>query len=187
LYAFLAQIATFVDADLEKLYAFGRLLLRRLPFEKEQLPLEIQQAIDLESYRLNKISSGNISLQRGQGQMDPENPLRSAKTNAADFEALSELIKELNQRFGTDFSDDDSLVIHQLEEQLAQNPILEQTMRVNTPENALLTFREVLENLLQDLINTQFKFYKQVNTNPAFAQALTQHLIDRYRNGLSAV
>ena len=31
LYAFLSQIITFTDADLEKLYVFGRLLLRKLP------------------------------------------------------------------------------------------------------------------------------------------------------------
>src|SRR6202035_2514290 len=51
LYAFLSQILTFVDTDLEKLYVFGRLLLRRLPATLEQLPIEIQQNIDIESYR----------------------------------------------------------------------------------------------------------------------------------------
>ncbi len=75
LYAFLSQIATFADPDLEKLYTFGRLLLRKLPIEKEKLPVEIQQAIDLESYRLDRTSSGKIALERGKGEMSPENPL----------------------------------------------------------------------------------------------------------------
>ena len=47
LYAFLSQIITFVDTDLEKLYVFGRLLLRKLPASLERLPLEIQQNIDI--------------------------------------------------------------------------------------------------------------------------------------------
>ena len=62
LYAFLSQIITFVDTDLEKLYAFGRLLLRKLPASLERLPLEIQQNIDIESYRIKQTSKGPISL-----------------------------------------------------------------------------------------------------------------------------
>lgn len=184
LYAFLSQIATFIDVDLEKLYAFARLLLRKLPIEKEKLPVEIQRAIDLESYRLDTTSSGKIIPARGQGEMQPENPLAEPAVRNEELEALSEIIKELNKRYGTDFSEDDRLVIHQLEQHLAANPILEQSVRVNTPENAMLTFREVLENLLQELIDTQFKFYKQVNGNPDFAQTLTQFLFERYRKSL---
>lgn len=184
LYAFLSQIATFVDPDLEKLYAFGRYLLRKLPIESEKLPLEIQQAIDLESFRIDKTNAGSIALKRGQGEISPENPLSPSKNTEADMEALSQIINELNQRFGTDFSSDDRLVIRQLEEHLAANPILEQTVRVNTPENAMMTFREVLNDLLQELIDTQFKFYKQVNRNPEFAQTLTKYLFDRYRSSL---
>jgi type I restriction enzyme R subunit len=184
LYAFLSQIATFADPDLEKLYAFGRYLLRKLPIKKEDLPIEIQQAIDLESYRLEKTSSGKITLNRGQGEMSPENPINEPARQVADIEALSAIINELNQRFGTDFTEDDRLVIRQLEEHLAKIPMLEQSVRVNTPENALLTFKEVLEDKLQELIDTQFKFYKQVNANPEFAQTLTKFLFERYRKSL---
>jgi len=160
--------------------------LRRLPIEKEKLPVEIQQSIDLESYRLDKTSSGKITLQRGQGEMKPEDPLTPNRINQPDIEALSEIIKELNERFGTDFTEEDRLVIRQLEEHLAKIPMLEQTVRVNTPENAMLTFKEVLENLLQELIDTQFKFYKQVNANPEFADTLTKFLFERYRKGLAS-
>ena len=48
----------------------------------------------------------------------------------------------------------------------------------------MLTFKEVLENLLQGMIDTQFKFYKQVNENPDFALTLTKFLFERYRKGL---
>lgn len=184
LYSFLAQIATFADPDLEKLYAFARYLLRKLPIESEKLPLEIQQAIDLESFRIEKTHSGDIRLNRGQGEISPEDPLSPFRKNEEDLEALSQIITDLNQRFGTDFAESDRLVIRELEEHLAVNPILEQAIRVNTPENAMLTFREVLNNLLQELIDTQFKFYKQVNGNPEFAQTLTQYLFDRYQKSI---
>ena len=63
-------------------------------------------------------------------------------------------------------------------------PMLAQSVRVNTPENAMLTFKEVLEAQLQERIGTHFKFYKQVNANPDFAQTLTKFLFERYRKGL---
>lgn len=185
LYAFISQIATFTDPGLEKLYAFGRYLLRRLPIEKEKLPVEIQQSIDLGSYQLNETGTGSIVLQRGKGEMKPENPLKSEVVISSDMETLSVIIKELNERFGTDFTEDDRLVIRELEEHLARIPMLEQTVRVNTPENAMLTFKEVLETLLQDLIDTQFKFYKQVNGNPEFAETLARFLFERYRKGMA--
>ena len=183
LYSFLSQIISFVDPDLEKLFVYARLLVRRLPVERERLPLEIQQAIDLESYRLEKTSEGAIKLVRGKGEIKPENPLTSGAF-PTDLEALSKIIQELNQRFGTDFNDDDRLVIRQIEDRLFQDERLEQTIRVNAPENAMLTFRQVLEDLLQEMIDTHFKFYKQVDANPEFAETLTKFLFERYRSSL---
>lgn len=52
LYAFLSQIIAFVDTELEKLYHFARHLLRKLPIERHRLPIEVQQNIDLQSYRV---------------------------------------------------------------------------------------------------------------------------------------
>jgi type I restriction enzyme R subunit len=100
------------------------------------------------------------------------------------MEALSRIIQELNQRFGTDFNDDDRLVIRQIEDRLFHDERLEQTIRVNAPENAMLTFRQVLEDLLQEMIDTHFKFYKQVDANPEFAETLTKFLFERYRSSL---
>ena len=71
LYAFLSQILTFTDADLEKLYVFGRLLLRKLPVKRDQLPVEIQQNIDIESYRLQQTHAGKIKLERGTQELQP--------------------------------------------------------------------------------------------------------------------
>lgn len=185
LYSFLSQVVTFVDPDLEKLFVYARLLLRRLPVERERLPLEIQQAIDLESYRLEKTSEGKIKLARGKGEIKPENPLTAGEF-ASDIEALSQIIQELNRRFGTEFSDDDKIkvALYHIEKQLASDPRVEASLRVNTPENAKLTFTNVLNDLLQEMIDTHFKFYKQVNDNPDFAKTLTDFLFERYRKTL---
>ena len=71
LYSFLAQVLTFLDADLEKLYVFARHLRRLLSVEREELPREIQQNIDMESYRIQQTGSGKVTLERKGATLDP--------------------------------------------------------------------------------------------------------------------
>ena len=64
LYSFLAQVLPFSDLGLEKLYAFARHLRRLLPHDEDELPREIQQNIDMESYRIQQTRSGKVKLDR---------------------------------------------------------------------------------------------------------------------------
>jgi type I restriction enzyme R subunit len=134
LYAFLAQIVTFADPDLEKLYAFARLLRRYLPVEPDHLPREIQQNIDMESYRVQRTWRGKIKLERGERELEPIGAEGARAVGPQPVEPLSQIIRELNQRFGTDFAEDDKVFIRQLEEMLVGDPALTASVRVNTPE-----------------------------------------------------
>ena len=180
LYAFLSQIITFVDTDLEKLYAFGRLLSRKLPVSLERLPIEIQQNIDVESYRIKQTSKGKITLPRGITEIEPIGPKEIYSLGHDEMEALSQIIQELNEHFGTDFTEEDKLCIREIEQRLAENTALEASVRVNPPENARLTFDHVVDDLLQDMIDGHFKFYKQVNDDPEFAKTFLDWLFERY-------
>ena len=71
LYAFLSQILTFTDPDLEKVYVFSRLLRRYLSPERDHLPREIQQNIDMENFRVQQTWKGKIKLERGNGEVEP--------------------------------------------------------------------------------------------------------------------
>jgi type I restriction enzyme R subunit len=102
----------------------------------------------------------------------------SVKSEA--LEPLSQIIQQLNQRFGTDFSDDDKVFIEQLETKLDNSDTLKASIRVNPPENAQLTFNNVVNDQMQEMVETNFKFYKQVNDDPDFAQALLNWLFQRY-------
>lgn len=181
LYAFLSQILPFSDASLEKLYVFARLLARKIKEGPGQLPREIQQQIDIESYRVQKTSSGKIALQQGQGKLEPMKSKTPHGVGVDDLEALSAIIKELNERFGTDFTDDDKVFIEQLEARLSDDAALKASVRVNPPENARLTFDHVVSDKLQDMIDTNFKFYKQVTDNQEFGRMFFDWLFERYQ------
>ena len=180
LYAFLSQIITFVDTDLEKLYVFGRLLLRKLPTSLARLPVEIQQNIDIESYRIKQTSKGKITLPRGTTELEPIGAKEIYTLGQDRIEPLSQIIQVLNENYGTDFSEDDKLCIREIEQRLSGNPALEASVRVNPPEHARLTFNHIVNDLLQDMIDGHFKFYKQVTDDPEFAKTFLDLLFARY-------
>lgn len=179
LYAFLSQVIPFTDPDLEKLYLHARFLSRYLPYSREELPREIQQNIDMESYRIRQQHNGKIALVRGDGQLDPQSS-KDYKQPLDELEVLSLIIQELNNRFGTDFTDEDKVFICQLEDRLAEDPALVASIRVNPPENARLTFDHVVSDRLQDMVETNFKFYKRVTDDRDFAKYFLDWLFHRF-------
>jgi type I restriction enzyme R subunit len=184
LYAFLGQILTFADPDLERLYVFTRLLRRYLGASPEPLPLEVQQQIDMESFRVQQRMQGTIPLARGPGEVEPMGSKDSRRAALEDLEPLSLIIRELNQRFGTDFSEEDRVFIRQLEDRLAEEPALAASVRANTPENARLTFDQIVTDRLQDMVDVNFKFYKRVTDDQQFSRFFLDWLFERFRRGV---
>jgi type I restriction enzyme, R subunit len=60
--------------------------------------------------------------------------------------------------------------IRQLEERIAHDPALAASIKVNPPEDARLTFNQVVNDKLQDMVDSNFKFYKQITDNANFAE-----------------
>ena len=180
LYAFLSQVLTFTDADLEKLYVFAKLLWRLLPVNREPLPVEVQRNIDLDAFRLKKTSSGTIKLEKGTKELDPMKAKDAGGTRPEDIEPLSQIIHELNERFGTDFTAEDQVFIRQLEQRIANDPALAASIKVNPPEDARLTFNHVVNDKIQDMVESNFKFYKQITDNADFAEDFMSWMFERY-------
>lgn len=180
LYAFLSQVITFADADLEKLYVFAKLLWRVLPVNRDPLPVEVQQNIDLDAFRLRKTGTTKIKLEKGTQELEPMTPKDEGGVRPEDIEPLSQIIKELNERFGTDFTEEDKVFIRQLEQRIANDPALEASIKVNPPEDARLTFNQVVNDKLQDMVDSNFKFYKQITDNQEFAEDFLSWMFERY-------
>ncbi|MEO8603512.1 MAG: RNA-binding domain-containing protein [bacterium] len=180
LYAFLSQILSFSDAELEKLYLFARALRRRLPVSQEDLPREVQENIDMESYRVGRTGQGAISLTRGPGVIDP---IRAAPAHVAppsQLEPLSQIIAALNERFGTNLSDDDRVAIQRVKEKLEQDVALDASARVNPRDKARLTFDHKLQDVFQQLVDSNFQLYKRITDDGDFNRLLGDFLFDDY-------
>jgi type I restriction enzyme R subunit len=182
-YAFLGQVLTFQDAELERLYQFCRYLLRVLPVPREEQPRELQHYVDLQSVRLVKTGIVRLEAEPGKGVLKPVQARTSFQPPEEQLEPLSEILKLLNERFGTDFKEEDKVFLQTLEKKLAEDPGLAASFAVNTRENARLTFEHKVRDTVQDMIDTNFKFYKQINDKPEFADFLNNLLFDRYAEG----
>jgi type I restriction enzyme, R subunit len=58
-------------------------------------------------------------------------------------------------------------------------------LKFTPPENAKLTFDDILDDLLQEMIDTHFKFYKQINGNPDLGQRFREIMFSRHRDRIT--
>jgi type I restriction enzyme R subunit len=180
LYSFLSQVLTFTDTDLEKLYQFARHLRRLLPVDPDRLPTEIQQNIDMESYRIQTTYRGTIVLDRKVGMLDPQTTKRNYWILPEEQEPLSRIIAELNERFGLNLGPEHRLTLSQMMDKLHNDPALSAAAQVNTRENVRLTFDQKVEQVIQEIVETNFELYKRITDDQAFGEALKNLLFDQY-------
>ncbi|MCR4402783.1 MAG: type I restriction endonuclease [Firmicutes bacterium] len=180
LYAFLAQVLTFADPDLEKLYVFARHLRRLLPADRDTLPWEVQQNIDMESYRIQQTSSGRITLDRRSGLLDPQSTKGRYGVAPEELEPLSRIIAELNERFGLNLGPEHHVTLGQVMAKLDADPALDASARVNTRENVRLTFDQKVDELVQEIVDSNFELYKRITDDKGFGEAVKNLLFDLY-------
>ena len=187
LYSFLAQVLTFLDADLEKLYIFARHLRRLLTVDREELPREIQQNIDMESYRIQQTSSGNVALERRGDRLEPVRTKEPGQITPEELEALSRIIADLNERFGIELGPEHRITLGRMMERLEGDAALEIAARVNTLENVRITFDDKVEQVIQEIVDQNFDLYKRITDDVAFGEVIKNYLFDQYlrnhRNG----
>ena len=180
LYAFLSQVLTFADVELEKLYVFARHLRRLLPAGDRELPREVQQNIDMESFRIQRTSRGRIALDRQARPLDPAGSKPRGGGFDEELEALSRIIEALNERFGLNLGPEHRVTLEQIRAALDGDAGLDASARVNTRENVRLTFDPKVEDKIQEIVETNFGLYKRITDDPDFGRALKNYLFDDY-------
>ena len=152
MYAFLSQVIPYQDSDLEKLYTYIRFLLLKLPRGASGTAYHLEDEVELEYYRLQKISEGSIDLKTGEAK-----PLKGASDvgtgqTGDDEIALSELIDILNEKFGTDFTEADQLYFDQIFVEAKEKDKLKQAVKVNSLDDFLELFKKLFEGIIIDRI-----------------------------------
>lgn len=162
LYGFVSQIITFTDTDLEKLYVFSKALNRKLPKRVITLPLEVLDAVDLESFRLQQTYSGEISLIPEDGTV-PGMGDGGIKATEDEKDFLSKIIQTLNETYGINLSDEDKVDIKVIKTKLEADENLRAALIAdNTREAKQNKFNQVLDHLLLEFVHTKLDLYKKL-------------------------
>ena len=147
LYAFLSQIIPYADEDFEMLHSYGKLLLPHLPLIREG-PVHLEDEVALNYYRLQRVASGPIAV----GEGEPEgvkSPTEVGTGKAKEDKApLSEIIKVLNERFGTAFTEEDRLFFQQIKEKAVSDERVINTALSNPLDKFQLGVKKLIESLM---------------------------------------
>lgn len=146
--ALVSQIIPYADADLEMLYSYGRFLLPHLPLDRDTSVVQVGDDVALQYYRMERIYSGGIDLKEGEVK-GVYSPTDVGTGKAKDEKVpLSEIISVLNERFGTEFSEEDRLFFRQIKERATKNEQIIQTALANPLDKFQLGIRKLIEDLL---------------------------------------
>ena len=176
LYAFLSQIIPYQDTDLERLYAFARSLLAKLPPPGDGRAFVLDDEVALRFYRLQQVYEGSIGL--GEGEPEPlKGPTDVGTARAKDEEVtLSSLIGRLNERFGTDFNEADQLFFDQIRASAEKDDNIAEAARANS----FADFAAYLDGILDELFIARMEgnegIFSRVMTDTEFRSVAHQHL-----------
>lgn len=135
LYGFLSQIITWQDPGLEKLYAYGRHLLAKLPRRPGDGMLELADEVELSHYRNEKTFAGSGALAASETEpVYGVGDVGTAKPKDDHTAPLSTIIETINERFGTHWTDEDKLLLDQISGDMAQSQSLAEQAKANPIE-----------------------------------------------------
>jgi type I restriction enzyme R subunit len=148
LYSFLSQIIPYGDPELEMLYSFGKLLLPHLRLSRDNTPINVSDDVELQYYRLERVHSGPIDLKLGEAE-GVKSPTEVGTGKAKEENApLSEIISVLNERFGTNFTEEDRLFFQQIKEKAVHDERIIQTALANPLDKFALGIRKLIDDLM---------------------------------------
>ncbi|MDP2007977.1 MAG: DEAD/DEAH box helicase family protein [Rubrivivax sp.] len=183
LYGFLAQVIPYQDSDLERLYTYLRHLITKLPRREGGGPVQVDDAVELQFYRLQLMGERHIDLAAGAAR-----PLKGPGDVGTGQEdqlvRLSELIDVLNERFGTDFTQADQLFFDQIREAAIESEALRTAAASNSEEDFRLVFEKTFESLLIDRMDGNEDIFGKLMGGGDFRQLVVEHLLHRVYKSL---
>jgi len=145
LYTFITNIENFYDTKIHKFFNYVKFLRKVLPRENEE-NVSIDDKLLLEKIKYEKSFEESISLDKDSRGLS--GITGTITVNVEEKDSLSKIIDEINQRFGTNFKEDDKVVVEQIAENMSKDG--EVIDFVN--ENNLDTFKLVNKEKIEDII-----------------------------------
>ena len=145
--------------------------MAKLPAPKEEdLAKGILEAIDMDSYRVEKKAKMQIALDDADAEIAPVPTDGGGRKPEPELDRLSNILKAFNENFGTLFTDTDR-VAKRIRGDIAPKVAADkayQNARDNTPHTARMAHDQALGKVMQILLKDDTQVYKQFVENESF-------------------
>jgi type I restriction enzyme R subunit len=179
-YAFIAQVISLEDTNLEKLASYGGWLSRLLP--NRELPPEIEiteEMIRLEAFKVDKKEQGSAALSPGDIQALAAISEFGAKPFTEDEKKeLSEIIKSFNDRHGTQFTEAQMTRIEAVNPQIVDDDMREM-LRNNPPDVVRSAYDQAVFQGMIRMFQNDTEMRDIILTDPEIRNKVTSYLFGR--------
>jgi type I restriction enzyme R subunit len=170
LYVFLSQIVQFENPYLERLYIFLNHLQSKLGSGEVEIPIDILENINMDSYRLQLEATTNIELEQGDDLQPIPTEMRGG-TSDPETDFLSSILQTFNEKYGTEFTEFDKVrqMVENLAPDIAKNQDVIDAI-IHTPSTARITSDKVVGEEILKHITSNFDLYKMYSDNKEFRE-----------------
>ena len=178
-YGFLASILPYTNAEWEKLSIFLTFLVPKLPAPiEDDLSKGILEAIDMDSYRVEKQAVRDIQLPDEDAEIEPVSTSGGGQKPEPEMERLSNIIREFNDRFGNiEWKDQDKIekvIAEELPAKVAGDRAYQNAMANSDQQNARIEHDKALERAMTELLADHTELFKQFSDNESFRRWLSE-------------
>ncbi len=176
-YGFLSAILPYTNAEWEKLSIFLNFLVSKLPAPKEEdLSKGILEAIDMDSYRVEKKAVVKILLPDQNGEVEPVPTDAGGAKGEPELDRLSNIIKTFNDQFGNvQWSDADRvrrLITEDIPAKVAADKAYRNAMKNSDLQNARVEHNKALARVMTAVLKDDTELFKQFSDNNDFRRWL---------------
>ena len=172
-YGFLSSVLPYTNAAWEKLSIFLNFLISKLPAPVEQdLSKGILEAIDMDSYRVEKQAVARIQLPDADAEIEPVPASGGGHKAEPELDRLSNILKTFNEQFGNiNWSDKDrvhKLITEDIPAKVAADPAYRNAQRNSDKQNARIEHDKALLRVMTAYMKDDTELFKQFVDNDSF-------------------
>ena len=151
------------NANWEKLSIFLGFLVNKLPAPKEEdLSRGVLDAVDMESYRMERRAAQSIGLLEEDAEISPIQSTAAGGAQESEMDLLSNIIAEFYKTWGGKFSEPERIseVLNRMPEQVLEDQQYQNARMNSGRQNAQIELDSALRRLVTSMVRCQTELYK---------------------------
>lgn len=177
-YGFLSSILPYTNGEWEKLSIFLNFLVTKLPAPDDDDPSKgILEAIDMDSYRVEKQAAVRIQLPDQDAEIEPAPTTGGGNQREPELDRLSNILKTFNDHFGNiPWSDADrvhKLITEDIPNRVAADTAYQNARQNSDKQNARIEHDKALQRVMTAVLKDDTELFKQFMDNESFRRWLT--------------